>query len=123
VGGDLKSIKEAAAVMAGHKIAQNINVVVGPASRDIYEKLIVDGTMEKLTKAGVTIIMPGCGLCMGNKRRIGSGATAFTTTTRNYQSRIGPSDSRTYLGSAQVAGCVAVLGYIPSKEEYFSLYK
>ncbi|MGM0499615.1 MAG: aconitase family protein [Bacillota bacterium] len=123
VGGDLKSIQEAASVIAGHKIPQDINVVVGPASRDIYEELIVDGTMEKLTKAGATVIMPGCGLCMGNKRRIGSGATAFTTTTRNYQSRIGPSDSRTYLGSAQVAGCIAVLGYIPSKAEYFRLYK
>ncbi|MFW6273321.1 MAG: aconitase family protein [Halanaerobium sp.] len=123
VGGDLKSIKEAAQIIAGHQIPQGINVVVGPASRDIYEELIVDGTMEKLTHAGATVIMPGCGLCMGNKRRIGSGATAFTTTTRNYQSRIGPSDSRTYLGSAQVAGCVAVLGHIPSKEEYFKLYK
>jgi aconitate hydratase 2/2-methylisocitrate dehydratase len=123
VGGDLKSIKEAAEVIAGHKIPKSVNVVVGPASRDIYEELIVDGTMAKLTHAGATVIMPGCGLCMGNKRRIGSGATAFTTTTRNYQSRIGPSDSRTYLGSAQVAGCVAVLGHIPSKEEYFKLYK
>jgi aconitate hydratase 2/2-methylisocitrate dehydratase len=122
VGGDLKSIKEAAEVIAGHQIPQSVNVVVGPASRDIYEELIVDGTMAKLTHAGATVIMPGCGLCMGNKRRIGSGATAFTTTTRNYQSRIGPSDSRTYLGSAQVAGCVAVLGHIPSKEEYFDLY-
>ncbi|RAK08636.1 aconitase [Halanaerobium saccharolyticum] len=123
VGGDLKSIQEAAAVISGHQIPQDLNVVVGPASRDIYEELIVDGTMERLTRAGATVIMPGCGLCMGNKRRIGSGATAFTTTTRNYQSRIGPSDSRTYLGSAQVAGCVAVLGHIPSPEEYFKLYK
>lgn len=123
VGGDLKSIQEAARVIEGHQIPDDVNVVVGPASRDIYEELIVDGSMEKLTKAGATVIMPGCGLCMGNKRRIGSGATAFTTTTRNYQSRIGPSDSRTYLGSSQVAGCVAVLGHIPSKEEYFKLYK
>ncbi|MFW5749209.1 MAG: aconitase family protein, partial [Halanaerobium sp.] len=123
VGGDLKSIQEAAEVIAGHQIPAGVNVVVGPASRDIYEELIVDETMAKLTHAGATVIMPGCGLCMGNKRRIGSGATAFTTTTRNYQSRIGPSDSRTYLGSAQVAGCVAVLGHIPSKEEYFNLYK
>ncbi|MEC9490224.1 MAG: aconitase family protein [Halanaerobiales bacterium] len=123
VGGDLKSIQEAAAVISGHQIPQDLNVVVGPASRDIYEELIVDGTMERLTRAGATVIMPGCGLCMGNKRRIGSGATAFTTTTRNYQSRIGPSDSRTYLGSAQVAGCVAVLGHIPSPDEYFKLYK
>jgi aconitate hydratase 2/2-methylisocitrate dehydratase len=123
VGGDLKSIQEAASVIAGHKIPQDINVVVGPASRDIYEELIVDGTMEKLTKAGATVIMPGCGLCMGNKRRIGSGATAFTTTTRNYQSRIGPSDSRTYLGSAQVAAATAVLGEIPTADQYLELYK
>ena len=123
VGGDLKSIQEAAEIIAGHKIPQDINVVVGPASRDIYEELIADGSIKKLTEAGVTVIMPGCGLCMGNKRRIGSGATALTTTTRNYQSRIGPSDARTYLGSAQVAGCAAVLGYIPSKEEYFKLYQ
>jgi aconitate hydratase 2/2-methylisocitrate dehydratase len=59
---------------------------------------------------------------MGNKRRIGSGATALTTTTRNYKARIGPADSRTFLGSAQVAGCAAVLGRIPSPEEYKELY-
>jgi aconitate hydratase 2/2-methylisocitrate dehydratase len=123
VGGDLQSIQSAACIIAGHQIPASVNVVVGPASRDIYQELIVDGSLEKLTKAGATVIMPGCGLCMGNKRRIGHGATAFTTTTRNYQSRIGPSDSRTFLGSAQVAGCAAVLGHIPSSKEYFALYK
>jgi aconitate hydratase 2/2-methylisocitrate dehydratase len=122
VGGDLKSIKEAAEIISGHKIPHGVNVVVGPASRDIYQELIVDGSMIKLTEAGATVIMPGCGLCMGNKRRIGSGATALTTTTRNYKARIGPADSRTFLGSAQVAGCAAVLGRIPSLEEYKELY-
>ncbi len=122
VGGDLKSIQEAAEIISGHKIPHDVNVVVGPASRDIYQELIVDGSMIKLTEAGATVIMPGCGLCMGNKRRIGSGATALTTTTRNYKARIGPADSRTFLGSAQVAGCAAVLGRIPSPEEYEELY-
>ena len=122
VGGDLKSIQEAAEILAGHKIPHGINVVVGPASRDIYQSLMVDESMIKLTEAGATVIMPGCGLCMGNKRRIGSNSTAFTTTTRNYQSRIGPADSRTYLGSAQVAACTAILGRIPSVEEYMDFY-
>ncbi|MFW6000733.1 MAG: aconitase family protein [Halanaerobium sp.] len=122
VGGDLKSIQEAADIISGHKIPHDVNVVVGPASRDIYQELIVDGSMIKLTEAGATVIMPGCGLCMGNKRRIGSGATALTTTTRNYKARIGPADSRTFLGSAQVAGCAAVLGRIPSPDEYKELY-
>ncbi|HLV09352.1 MAG TPA: aconitase family protein, partial [Halanaerobiales bacterium] len=63
------------------------------------------------------------GLCMGNKRQIGSGAVALTTTTRNYQSRIGPADSKTYLGSAHLAAMAAVLGRIPTAEEYFEMYK
>jgi aconitate hydratase 2/2-methylisocitrate dehydratase len=100
-----------------------VNFVVSPASLDIYTQLAEEGKLAKLTAAGATVIMPGCGLCMGNKRRIGSGATAFTTTTRNYQSRIGPADSRTYLGSAHVAAMTAVLGEIPTVDDYFKLYK
>lgn len=122
VGGDLASIQDAAEIVAGEKIAEGINFVVSPASKDIYQQLAADGSLAKLTNAGATVIMPGCGLCMGNKRRIGSNATALTTTTRNYQSRIGPADSQTYLGSAQVAATAAVLGHIPNKDEYFKMY-
>ncbi|MFW5998367.1 MAG: bifunctional aconitate hydratase 2/2-methylisocitrate dehydratase [Halanaerobiaceae bacterium] len=120
VGGDLESIRAAAKIVSGKKIPHNVNFVVCPASRDIYQKLAEDGSLTKLTGAGATITMPGCGLCMGNKRRIGSGATALTTTTRNYQSRIGPADSETYLGSSRIAACAAVLGKFPSVDEYFA---
>ncbi len=123
VGGDLNSIQKAARILKGEKVPQSVNFVVCPASRDIYQKLAEDGSLGALSAAGATIIMPGCGLCMGNKRRIGSGAVALTTTTRNYRSRIGPADSRTYLGSAQVAAAAAVSGKFPTADEYFSLYK
>ncbi|MFW6279231.1 MAG: aconitase family protein [Bacillota bacterium] len=123
VGGDLVGIRDAARMLEGKKVPHEVNFVVCPASRDIYQKLSEDGSLAALTAAGATIIMPGCGLCMGNKRRIGSGAVALTTTTRNYQSRIGPTDSRTYLGSAHVAAAAAVQGRIPELEEYFALYE
>lgn len=123
VGGDIESIRAAARIVAGHSIPHDINFVVSPAALDIYSELAADGSLAKLTVAGATVIMPGCGLCMGNKRRIGSGATALTTTTRNYQSRIGPADSRTYLGSAHVAACSAVLGRFPTIDEYMDMYK
>ena len=122
VGGDLESIRDAAQIVAGKEIAEGVNFVVSPASKDIYQELAADGSLADLTDAGATVIMPGCGLCMGNKRRIGSNATALTTTTRNYQSRIGPADSKTYLGSAQVAATAAILGHIPNKDEYFEIY-
>lgn len=123
VGGDIESIRSAARIVEGHQVPHDINFVVGPASLDIYSKLAEDGSLTKLAAAGATIIMPGCGLCMGNKRRIGSGSTALTTTTRNYQSRIGPADSKTYLGSAHVAAMAAVLGRFPTVEEYFKMFK
>ncbi|SJZ32948.1 bifunctional aconitate hydratase 2/2-methylisocitrate dehydratase [Selenihalanaerobacter shriftii] len=123
VGGDLESIRAAARIVEGHHVPHEVNFVVCPASRDIYNELAQDGSLAKLTAAGATITMPGCGLCMGNKRRIGSGATALTTTTRNYQSRIGPADSQTYLGSAHVAAMAAVLGKFPTVNDYFEMYK
>lgn len=123
VGGDIESIRAAARILEGHQIIHRINLVVSPASLDIYTELAQDGSLAKLTAAGATVIMPGCGLCMGNKRRIGPGSTALTTTTRNYQSRIGPADSQTYLGSAHVAACAAILGRFPTVEEYFEMYK
>lgn len=120
-GGDLESIRAAARIVEGNRIPHHVNFVVCPASRDIYNKLALDGSLAKLTEAGATITMPGCGLCMGNKRQIGAGATALTTTTRNYQSRIGPADSKTYLGSAQVAAMAAILGEFPSIKKYFEM--
>lgn len=123
VGGDIESIRAAARILEGHQIIHRINLVVSPASLDIYTELAQDGSLAKLAAAGATVIMPGCGLCMGNKRRIGPGSTALTTTTRNYQSRIGPADSKTYLGSAHVAACAAILGRFPTVEEYFEMYK
>ncbi len=123
VGGDLEGIRKAANIVENRTIPHSVHFVVCPASRDIYNKLAVDGSLEKLTKAGATITMPGCGLCMGNKRRIGSKATALTTTTRNYQSRIGPADSQTYLGSAPLAAAAAVLGEFPDKDKYFEIYE
>ncbi|AGB40324.1 aconitase B [Halobacteroides halobius DSM 5150] len=122
VGGDIESIRAAARIVEGAQVNLDVNFVVSPASLDIYNQLAEDGSLAKLTAAGATVIMPGCGLCMGNKRRIGSGATALTTTTRNYQSRIGPADSKTYLGSAYVAAMAAILGRIPTAEEYFKMY-
>lgn len=121
VGGDLEGIRAAANIIEGYQVSRKVHFIVCPASRDIYTKLSADGSLEKLTTAGATITMPGCGLCMGNKRRIGANSTALTTTTRNYQSRIGPPSSETYLGSSRVAAVSATLGRFPTIDEYFDL--
>jgi len=61
--------------------------------------------------------MPGCSLCMGNQARVRPGTTVFSTSTRNFDHRMGD-DTRVYLGSAELAAVTALQGKIPSFPEY-----
>ena len=61
--------------------------------------------------------MPGCSLCMGNQARVEDGVTVFSTSTRNFNNRMGKG-AQVYLGSAELAAVCALLGKIPTVEEY-----
>jgi aconitate hydratase 2/2-methylisocitrate dehydratase len=70
--------------------------------------------------AGARTEIPGCSLCMGNQARVGDGAIVFSTSTRNFDNRLGK-DSKVFLGSAEVAAVTALLGRLPSKDEYLEI--
>ncbi|NEO97109.1 MAG: aconitate hydratase B, partial [Moorea sp. SIO3G5] len=70
--------------------------------------------------AGARTEMPGCSLCMGNQARVADKATVFSTSTHNFNNRMGKG-ARVYLGSAELAAACALLGRIPSAEEYQSI--
>ena len=78
-----------------------------------------EGYYSILGKSGARMEMPGCSLCMGNQAQIKKGSTAISTSTRNFPNRLGI-DTRVYLGSAELAAVCALLGRIPSKEEYLT---
>ena len=64
--------------------------------------------------------IPGCSLCMGNQARVKDGATVFSTSTRNFNNRMGK-DAQVYLGSSELAAVIALTGKIPTKEEYVAI--
>jgi len=66
--------------------------------------------------------MPGCSLCMGNQARVEDNATVFSTSTRNFNNRMGKG-AQVYLGSAELAAVCALLGKIPTVEEYMAVVK
>jgi aconitate hydratase 2/2-methylisocitrate dehydratase len=72
--------------------------------------------------AGARLEMPGCSLCMGNQARVRPGATVVSTSTRNFPNRLGK-DANVYLASAELSAVAAVLGKIPTFEEYMSFAK
>ena len=78
-----------------------------------------EGYYAMLGKSGARMEMPGCSLCMGNQAQIRKGSTAMSTSTRNFPNRLGV-DTRVYLGSAELAAVCALLGRIPTTEEYLS---
>ena len=68
-------------------------------------------------KIGARREIPGCSLCMGNQARVRPNAVIFSTSTRNFDNRMGR-DAQCYLGSAELAGVVSILGRFPTADEY-----
>jgi aconitate hydratase 2/2-methylisocitrate dehydratase len=70
--------------------------------------------------AGARIEPPGCSLCMGNQAAVKQNAWVFSTSTRNFDNRLGKG-SQVYLGSAELAAAVAIHGKIPTAAEYLAV--
>ncbi len=93
-----------------------------PPTRMDEEMLRQEGYYEIFEAAGCRLEMPGCSLCMGNQARVEDNTTVFSTSTRNFNNRMGKG-AQVYLGSAELAAVCALLGRIPSREEYLEVVK
>ncbi|TKX32483.1 bifunctional aconitate hydratase 2/2-methylisocitrate dehydratase [Campylobacter aviculae] len=93
--------------------------VVPPTKMD-KAQLTKEGYYSIFGAAGARIEVPGCSLCMGNQARVNDGAVVFSTSTRNFDNRMGMG-AKVYLGSAELAAVCAILGKIPSQEEYLQI--
>ena len=93
---------------------------VCPPTRMDEEMLKQEGYYGIFEKAGSRMEMPGCSLCMGNQARVEDNTTVFSTSTRNFNNRLG-NGAQVYLGSAELAAVCAQLGRIPTKEQYLAI--
>ena len=91
-----------------------------PPTRMDEQQLKEEGVYGIFGAAGARTELPGCSLCMGNQARVADGTTVFSTSTRNFNNRMGK-DARVYLGSAELAGICALLGRIPTVQEYIDI--
>lgn len=91
-----------------------------PPTRMDEEMLRQEGYYSIFAAAGARLEMPGCSLCMGNQARVEDNTTVFSTSTRNFNNRMGKG-AQVYLGSAELAAVCALLGRIPSREEYLEI--
>jgi aconitate hydratase 2/2-methylisocitrate dehydratase len=92
--------------------------IAPPTKMDEYI-LKEEGYYGILGRTGARMETPGCSLCMGNQAQIRKGSTAMSTSTRNFPNRLGIG-ARVYLGSAELAAVCALLGRIPTRDEYLA---
>ncbi|WP_029520014.1 bifunctional aconitate hydratase 2/2-methylisocitrate dehydratase [Persephonella sp. IF05-L8] len=90
--------------------------IVPPTKMD-ERRLVEEGYYNIYGVAGARTEVPGCSLCMGNQARVRDGAVVMSTSTRNFDNRMGK-DAKVYLGSAEISAICAILGRLPTVEEY-----
>lgn len=95
-------------------------VWITPPTKMDEKELMKEGYYAIFGASGARIEVPGCSLCMGNQARVRDNAVVFSTSTRNFDNRMGKG-AKVYLGSAELAAVCAILGRIPSKEEYLNI--
>lgn len=91
-----------------------------PPTRMDYTQLMKEGLFAAFSQVGARVEIPGCSLCMGNQARVRPGTTVISTSTRNFDNRMGD-NARVYLGSAELAAVAAIEGQLPTAEKYFQV--
>ena len=111
--------RAAAKILEGAGVSK-AKLWIAPPTRMDEQQLRAEGVYDIFQATGARTEVPGCSLCMGNQARVDDGVTVFSTSTRNFNNRMGKG-AQVYLGSAELAAVCALLGKIPTIEEYMSV--
>ena len=109
--------RSAGKLLDTHKGQLPTRLWVAPPTRMDAAQLTEEGYYSVFGKSGARIEIPGCSLCMGNQARVADGATVVSTSTRNFPNRLG-TGANVYLASAELAAVAALIGKLPTPEEY-----
>ena len=111
--------RAAGKLLEKHKGGISTRMWISPPTRMDQHLLMEEGYYNIFGAAGARTEMPGCSLCMGNQARVAANSTVLSTSTRNFPNRLGDG-ANVYLTSAELAAVGAILGKLPTPEEYMS---
>jgi 3-isopropylmalate/(R)-2-methylmalate dehydratase large subunit len=115
--GRIEDLRAAARVLAGHKVAPGVSMLVVPGSMRVRAQAEAEGLAALFAEAGAQWRNAGCSMCLGmNPDRLNRGARCASTSNRNFEGRQGPG-VRTHLVSPEVAAATAVAGYLAAPSD------
>jgi len=114
--GRFEDFAEAARLLKGRKVKKGIMLKIVPATRRVYEELLLKGILQVLFEAGAIVVNAGCGGCAeGHVGLTGRGEVQISTGNRNFAGKQGK--GQTYLASPAVVAASCILGKIAGPED------
>jgi aconitate hydratase 2 / 2-methylisocitrate dehydratase len=114
--------RAAGEIWKGQKYTGQVRTWLCPPTRMDQEELRQEAYFPIYSAIGARIETAGCSLCMGNQARVPDGATVFSTSTRNFDDRMG-TGAKVFLGSAELGAVAAGMGKLPTAAEYLEAYR
>ena len=117
--GRYEDLVAGAEVLKGQKVHPDVNLIVIPASRNVYKRAMDEGILQVFIKAGANVESANCGPCFGSHMGvISSKSRMISSSNRNYQGRMGSSDSKIFLASPATVVASAIEGRIADPRKY-----
>ena len=115
--GRLSDLAQAAAVLEGKQVHDDVRLIIIPASKEIYQQAMDLGYIKTFLDAGAIVSNPGCGPCLGGHLGVLSeGETSISSTNRNFKGRMGDPNSSVYLANEGVVAASAISGFIENPD-------
>jgi 3-isopropylmalate/(R)-2-methylmalate dehydratase large subunit len=116
--GRIEDLREAAHVLKGNKINDDVRGIVSPATPAIYSQALKEGIIEIFQDAGFCVTNPTCGACLGMSNGVlANGEVCASTTNRNFNGRMGKG-GMVHLMSPATAAATAIEGKIVNSNLY-----
>ena len=116
--GRLEDFEQAAKVMQGKKVSEDVKFYIAAASDEIQREAEKLGYWKLLVDAGAIVLPASCGPCIGlGEGLLEEGEIGISATNRNFKGRMGSKDAEAYLASPAVVAASAVSGYFDTPYE------
>lgn len=111
--GRLEDLREVAHAIDGKKVHPDVQMLIIPASKQIYMQAMKEGLIEIFMEAGANVLSTSCGPCLGTGQGIpADNYNIISTANRNFKGRMGNKNSNVYLASPAVVALSALKGEI-----------
>lgn len=105
-----QAMRTVASVLKGHTVYEDVNLLINPGSKQVYEMISKEGLTSDMIAAGARMLESSCGPCIGMGGAPASGQVSVRSYNRNFKGRSGTKDALIYLASPVTCAVFALKG-------------